>query len=200
MQGRQKFLEILDEMTKEAADQENIADIHSFSQVINFDCNKDIKGKHKKTKEEIRIEKLRINAQKTHEMEINQRAQILATELRGDTPSEDVLKDKFNVLWETWMSNFMSEISEDRVSIKDEIESLLCEKFCSDAAFVKCEAHDSESNPDIIHADAYELIQEAIKSTLEGKYEPKLATTIVQISEDEFRVLNNLNQLEKVLI
>lgn len=139
-----------------------------------------------------------MDAQKTHEMEINQRVQILATELRGETPSEDVLKDKFNVLWETWMTNFMSEISEDRVSIKDEIESLLCEKFCSDAAFVECEAHDSESNPDIIHADAYELIQEAIKSALEErKYEPKLASAIVKISDDEFQVLNKLNQLEQ---
>ncbi|CAG2206571.1 Interferon-induced very large GTPase 1 [Mytilus edulis] len=42
MQGRQKFLETLDQMTQEAADQENIGDIHSFSQVIDFDCNKDV--------------------------------------------------------------------------------------------------------------------------------------------------------------
>lgn len=42
VEGRQKFLETLDEMTKVAADQENIANIHSFSQVIDFDCNKDV--------------------------------------------------------------------------------------------------------------------------------------------------------------
>lgn len=42
MQGRQKFLETLDEMTKEAAEEEKIADIKSFSQVIDFDCEKDV--------------------------------------------------------------------------------------------------------------------------------------------------------------
>lgn len=40
--GRQKFLEKLDEMTQVAADQENIGNIHSFNQVIDFDCNNDV--------------------------------------------------------------------------------------------------------------------------------------------------------------
>ncbi|XP_063447943.1 interferon-induced very large GTPase 1-like [Mytilus trossulus] len=42
MQGRQKIVEVLDEMTKEAAEQENIADIQSFNQVINFDSEKNV--------------------------------------------------------------------------------------------------------------------------------------------------------------
>ncbi|CAG2243126.1 Interferon-induced very large GTPase 1 [Mytilus edulis] len=42
MQGRQKFVEVLDEMTKEAAEQENIADIQSFNQVIDFDSEKNV--------------------------------------------------------------------------------------------------------------------------------------------------------------
>ncbi|XP_071177784.1 interferon-induced very large GTPase 1-like [Mytilus edulis] len=42
MQGRQKFVEFLDEMTKEAAEQENIADIQSFNQVIDFDSEKNV--------------------------------------------------------------------------------------------------------------------------------------------------------------
>lgn len=42
MQGRQKVVEILDEMTREAAEQENIADIHSFKQVIDFDSEKNV--------------------------------------------------------------------------------------------------------------------------------------------------------------
>ncbi|XP_071177785.1 interferon-induced very large GTPase 1-like [Mytilus edulis] len=42
MQGRRKFVEVLDEMTKEAAEQENIADIQSFNQVINFDSENNV--------------------------------------------------------------------------------------------------------------------------------------------------------------
>ncbi|VDI79349.1 Hypothetical predicted protein [Mytilus galloprovincialis] len=48
-----------------------------------------------KTKEEIRIEKLKISEQKRHEMEINELAHQLAFEMRGQKPSDDVLKDKF---------------------------------------------------------------------------------------------------------
>ncbi|VDI11836.1 Hypothetical predicted protein [Mytilus galloprovincialis] len=40
--GRQKFIEILDSMTKEAAAQEQIADIQTFNQVIELDIEKDI--------------------------------------------------------------------------------------------------------------------------------------------------------------
>ncbi|VDI04764.1 Hypothetical predicted protein [Mytilus galloprovincialis] len=40
--GRQKFIEILDMMTKEAAAQERIADIQTFNQVIDLDIEKDI--------------------------------------------------------------------------------------------------------------------------------------------------------------
>ncbi|CAG2212052.1 unnamed protein product [Mytilus edulis] len=42
MQGRQKFVEVLDEMTREAAEQEKIADIQSFNQVIDFDSEKNV--------------------------------------------------------------------------------------------------------------------------------------------------------------
>ncbi|CAG2192340.1 Interferon-induced very large GTPase 1 [Mytilus edulis] len=42
MQGRQKFVEVLDEMTREAAEQENVADIQSFNQVIDFDSEKNV--------------------------------------------------------------------------------------------------------------------------------------------------------------
>lgn len=42
MQQRQKFVEVLDEMTKEAAEQEQIANIHSFNQVIDFDSEKNV--------------------------------------------------------------------------------------------------------------------------------------------------------------
>lgn len=48
-----------------------------------------------KTNEEIRIEKLKISEQKRHEMEINELAHQLAFEMRGQKPSDDVLKDKF---------------------------------------------------------------------------------------------------------
>ncbi|XP_071124126.1 interferon-induced very large GTPase 1-like [Mytilus edulis] len=40
--GRQKFIEILDKMTKEAAFQEGISDIQTFNQVIQLDIDKDI--------------------------------------------------------------------------------------------------------------------------------------------------------------
>lgn len=42
MQGRQKLVEELDLMTEEAAKQENIADIQSFNQVIEFDSDNNI--------------------------------------------------------------------------------------------------------------------------------------------------------------
>ncbi|CAC5426226.1 unnamed protein product [Mytilus coruscus] len=42
LHGRQKFVEILDAMTKEAADEEDIADIQSFNQVIEFDSEKHV--------------------------------------------------------------------------------------------------------------------------------------------------------------
>lgn len=48
-----------------------------------------------KTYEEIRIEKLKISEQKRHEMELNELAHQLAFEMRGQKPSDDVLKDKF---------------------------------------------------------------------------------------------------------
>ena len=42
MHGCQKLQECLDDMAKEAANSENIANIHSFSQIINFDIQKHV--------------------------------------------------------------------------------------------------------------------------------------------------------------
>lgn len=42
MHGRQKLVEQLDEMTKEAAEQERITSITTFDQVIEFDCEKNV--------------------------------------------------------------------------------------------------------------------------------------------------------------
>ncbi|CAC5362999.1 unnamed protein product [Mytilus coruscus] len=375
MQGRQKFLETLDEMTQEAADQENIADIHSFSQVIDFDCNKDVwylsdlwngdppmapinpgytrrvdevgntilyelasvretyltitdtivriddlwkgilkddfvfsfrnslelkaynnmeqkfqelswklekfvtefvlseakgefmycsneedltkaiptilklcsnnvykqvnvlineleffvessslkdvmiqwkqnkenrlrmmsedlidrsKASILKTKEEIRIEKLRMNAQKTHEMEINERAQQLATEMRGAKPTTDVLKNKFDLMWDNWMTKFNTETSEDCTSIKDQIESLIWDKFRSDAAFLECQTDDCESNKSqsLIHIDEYTPIKDDVKFSLTREYGQKIACDIIQMSDDEFQIYHDLIQLE----
>lgn len=167
--------------------------------ILSEDLIERSKDSIKKTKEEIRIEKLRMNAQKSHEITINHRAQTLATEMRRTKPSEHVLKEGFDKLWKTWITNFKSEISEDCVSIKDEIESLIYEKFCADAAFVKCEAHDDEQNTDTAYLNEYVLIKDRTKSVLEEKYEQKVAWTMVKMSNAEFKMLKELIQIENII-
>ncbi|CAG2199981.1 unnamed protein product [Mytilus edulis] len=214
VQARQKFVEVLDEMAKEAADQENIADIQSFNQVIDFHsekkCLSDAKGRllscekieelesivpvllsklsneiqervqvicteldsfiekntlkdvmiqwtqNKRnrfiimaetllmkakteinnTKEEVRIKKLQMSEKTKHEIQINNKARELALGMKGQRPSANELEQTFNILWNTWLNRFESKDIRDCIPIKDQIESMICEKFQSDASFL----------------------------------------------------------------
>lgn len=89
-----------------------------------------------KTKEEIRFKKIRVSEQTKHEMEINEMAKQLALKMRGKSPEETDLKQMFDEKWYTWIEKFASTDVLDVVSIKDQIESILCEKFPSDAAYL----------------------------------------------------------------
>ncbi|XP_063417018.1 interferon-induced very large GTPase 1-like [Mytilus trossulus] len=87
------------------------------------------------TKEELRIQKLRVSEKTKHEMEINNMAKELALQMKGQVPSIMVMEDKFNSLWNSWINNFTTKDFTDIVPIKDQIESLLIELFPSDATF-----------------------------------------------------------------
>ncbi|XP_076075833.1 interferon-induced very large GTPase 1-like [Mytilus galloprovincialis] len=119
-----------------------------------------------KTKEEIRIEKLKISEQKRHEMEINDLAHQLAIEMRGQKPSDDVLKAKFEHMWKSWITQFETEPPENEISIKDQIDSLQLEKFRSDAAFMECQSGDRIS---LMHIDEYVSIKDDIVDMLSMK-------------------------------
>ncbi|XP_052068787.1 interferon-induced very large GTPase 1-like [Mytilus californianus] len=129
-------------------------------------------------------------------MEINQRAQQLATEMRGAKPTGDILKGKFDLMWETWMTEFNTETSEDSVSIKQHIESLIWDKFSADAAFLECQVDDSEPNTSMMQIDEYTPIKDDIHSSLKRIYGPEIASNIVQMSDDEFQIFQDLIRLE----
>ncbi|CAC5381528.1 unnamed protein product [Mytilus coruscus] len=94
------------------------------------------KGDIYKRKEEIRFEITRISEQTKHEMEINEMARQLAIEMKGISPTETVLKQKFDEKWNTWMVKFATTDDRGDVSIKDQIQSMLCNEIASAAAFV----------------------------------------------------------------
>ncbi|VDH98052.1 Hypothetical predicted protein [Mytilus galloprovincialis] len=144
------------------------------------------------TKEKILVKKLRMNAQKDHEIEINRRAQQLAIEMRGEKPTEDILHKKFEQMWTTWMDGN----SEINLSIKDCIESLFWSKFPTDAAFFECQTDLSESKTMLICIDEYKQIKDDIKMCLANKYGSDLAYDIVQMSDDEFKKFRSLIRLD----
>lgn len=148
------------------------------------------------TKEEILVKKLRMNAQKDHEIEINRRAQQLAIEMRGEKPTEDILHTKFEQMWTTCMEKFNTGNSEINLSIKDCIESLFWGKFPTDAAFFECQTDLSESKTKLICIDEYKQIKDDIKMCLENKCGSDLAYDIVQMSDDEFKTFRSLFRLE----
>lgn len=88
------------------------------------------------TKEEVRIKKLQLSEKTKHEMQINKKARELALGMKGQRPSASELEQIFNILWNTWMNNFESKDIRDCIPIKDQIESMICEKFQSDASFL----------------------------------------------------------------
>lgn len=88
------------------------------------------------TKEEVRIKKLQLSEKTKHEMQINNKARELALGMKGQRPSANNLEQIFNILWNTWMNSFESKDIRDCIPIKDQIESMICEKFQSDASFL----------------------------------------------------------------
>ncbi|XP_071132994.1 interferon-induced very large GTPase 1-like [Mytilus edulis] len=90
------------------------------------------------TKEEMRIRKLRLSEKTKHEMEINKKARELALRMKGNKkPSEFELEKTFNILWTTWLNSFESKDMRNSLPIKDQIESMICDKFQSDANFIR---------------------------------------------------------------
>lgn len=150
-----------------------------------------------KTKEEIRIEKLKITEQKRHEMEVNELAHQLAIEMRGETPSDDVLKDKFELMWNSWITKFATEPTENEISIKDKIDSLQLEKFRSDAAFMEGQSGDRIS---VMHIDEYISIKDEIAAMLSMKFEGQIPSSVVELSDQESQIYYNFNRLRGTVV
>ncbi|CAC5368371.1 unnamed protein product [Mytilus coruscus] len=85
------------------------------------------------TKEEIKIQKLRVSEKTKHEIEINQMAKELALVMKGQVPSEDVLQMKFNQLWISWIKNFDTHDTDDNDTINNQIQLVVSESFPSEA-------------------------------------------------------------------
>ncbi|XP_063446798.1 interferon-induced very large GTPase 1-like [Mytilus trossulus] len=145
-----------------------------------------------KTKEEIRIEKLKVSEQKRHEMEVNELAHQLAIEMRGQKPSNDVLKHKFEQMWKSWITKFETEPTENEISIKDQIDSLQLEKFRSDAAFMEGQSGDRIS---VMHIDEYISIKDEIAAMLSMKFEGWIPSYVVELSDQESQIYHNLKSL-----
>lgn len=88
------------------------------------------------TKKEVRIKKLQMSEKTKHEIQINKKARELALGMKGQRPSANELEQTFNILWNTWLNRFESKDIRDCIPIKDQIESMICEKFQSDASFL----------------------------------------------------------------
>ncbi|XP_063417022.1 interferon-induced very large GTPase 1-like [Mytilus trossulus] len=88
------------------------------------------------TKEELRIQILRVKEKTKHETEINEMAKQLALEMKGQVPDDIVLTEKFNSLWISWINKFDTKDIRDIVPINKQIETLLCELFPSAARFI----------------------------------------------------------------
>ncbi|XP_071150302.1 interferon-induced very large GTPase 1-like [Mytilus edulis] len=88
-------------------------------------------------KEEIKVQRLKIREKTNHEIEINMLATKLAVKMHGNKPDKDNLEDEFNHFWSSWINQLGLKDDIEIMSIADQIENLLYDKFPSDAAFFK---------------------------------------------------------------
>lgn len=87
------------------------------------------------TKEELQIQKLQVSAKTKHEMEINKMAKELAFQMKGQVPSEVVLKEKFNCLWNSWIKKIATHSNDDIGPIITHVESIVIDSFPLDDMF-----------------------------------------------------------------
>ena len=105
-------------------------------------CNKS-KTEINNLKEELRIERIRIHEKTKHENEINELARKLSQKMKGEKLQDDVMEQEFNSMWVTWLNKIDAKTTDEILSVDEQINSRLCEKYPSDMAFFTCNIGDS---------------------------------------------------------
>lgn len=87
-------------------------------------------------KEEMKIEKIRMTDKREHECEINRQAQQLAVSMKGTFPKQNVIEQAFNEMWKGWISQFDTKAIQHGLSIKEQIQISIHNRFPTDVAYL----------------------------------------------------------------
>ncbi|XP_063411431.1 interferon-induced very large GTPase 1-like [Mytilus trossulus] len=123
-------------------------------------------------KEEIKIQRLKSMEKTNHEMKINELARNLAVKMQGTIPEREKLEETFNHFWSSWINQLGIKDDIEFVSIADQIEHLLFDKFPSDAAFLMQE----RSKADLSHDHLTKLVGSISLHQIKTDHFSRLAT------------------------
>ncbi|PAA62799.1 hypothetical protein BOX15_Mlig017367g2 [Macrostomum lignano] len=105
-------------------------------------CNLKQEELHDRIKDELKIQRLEINQAAKHkqwESTALQKAKDLAQKMTGSKISEEELKQCFDILWETIISELPTEQPHDAAPIDEQIERLLQDLFHKDVSILKAQ-------------------------------------------------------------
>lgn len=86
-------------------------------------------------KEEIKIEKIKLSEKGKHKIEICQLAEHIADDMKGLFPTKSIIDEKFQEMWNSWISKFDAKAIQHDSSIKEQIDESLHKQYSADVAY-----------------------------------------------------------------